>query len=829
MLMQNALSTSMYRLKRFFKQSFVVIYITIFVLFFQKCIFTHEHSETPKKGNDLFIEAYEALDRAEYIKSFVILKHCVHYDIRCLTLIGVFYYLGLKPVERDAVNALYAWKISSDYGSSDAQFYLAIMYSNYFSLPNLYSYYVDENEELDKIEEKKIEGIQKNVILLRSYIFLTAKYLKSILASNLVGKYKENGVPAENNNFQRVPKIYFTTDNRMIIRIKNIRYNIGELEAYFNNLENFPFVDHYKTIKNKKIYYGSNFGLSLLYYYSSSLANHPGSILALGNRYMHGNGVDESCETASKLFIRLTNEILNSSSDDNMKFESIDLIKLSIPHYDKYNVNNKKIKNIEMFLESSLHNNHAILTMIARRYLTGSDGVDKNYKKARMYLLKAEKFNNSEAISLLGYIYILGLGVKKDYNKALNYFIKGKKLNDPLSYNGLGYMHFFELGPMKKYIESGKKKINQELAFYYFDLAAKNNLSVAQFNLGCLYLSGVGTVQSFQNAFYWFYKASNNGNILAAYMIGFMNYNGIIVSHNCNMALSLLSKVAEKNSFILNTTKRIIKYNETGRNLEAMFLMAQLAETGNVQAQVNLAHSMSNSDVSLFLPTNSKSKYIYSSRYLSMAADSHHLKSVFTLGDYAYSGDGLYIYVIQKNNLQYNKLYDLGNTECLYNSVGGADRECFINKNKNSLGRKTTNSDELNMDDKKIISTDFADEQGIIFNDNWRFRYTYRFVFNQIDYELAYKHYRAIISYYPNNPYAIQTISRACYNLGFMHYYGIGVAKNIDKSLIYFNSSIKIYSTHKIPSTLLIFYIKMNTYLYKIKKQFNNLKKLWSL
>ncbi|WBY59826.1 ubiquitin-protein ligase [Plasmodium yoelii yoelii] len=772
----------MYRLKRFFNQLFVVIYITLFILFFQKCIYTHKYSENPNKGNDIFIEAYEALDRAEYIKSFVLLKHCVNYDIRCLTLIGVFYYLGLKPVERDPVNALYAWKVSSDYGSADAQFYLAIMYSNYFSLPNLYSYFVNENEEIDKTEKNKIKKIKKNIILFRSYIFLTSKYLKSILANNLNKKKKEKEeIKDARNNFVNVPKIYFTTDNKIIIRIKNIRYNINELETYFNNLENFPYVDFYKTIKNKKIYYGSNHGLSLLYYYSSSLANHTGSILALGIRYMHGIGVEECCETASKLFIKLTNNILNSNNDGKMKFESIDLIKLNIPHYDKYNINNKKIKNIEMFLESSLHNNHAILTMIARRYLTGSDGIDQNYTKARMYLLKAEKFNNPEAISLLGYIYILGLGVKKDYNKAFNYFIKGKKLNDPLSYNG------------------------------------------------CLYLSGVGTSQSFQNAFYWFYKASNNGNILAAYMIGFMNYNGIIVSHNCNIALSLLAKVAEKNDFILNTTNKIIKYNESGRIRESMFLMAQLAETGNVQAQINLAHSLTTSNFALFLPSNNKSKYIYSSRYLSMAADNHHLKSVFTLGDYAYGGNGVYINVIQKNNLQHNKFYDLGNVECVYNSVGDITNECFRNKNVDKISKESKISQELNIYDNKIISKDFIDEQGIIFNDKWRFSYGYNFIFNQINYELAYKHYRAIISYYPNTTYAIKTISKACYNLGYMHYYGIGVEQNIDKSLIYFNSSIKIYSSHKIPSTILIFYIKMNIYFYKLKKKFNIFNKILSL
>ncbi|KJP85403.1 hypothetical protein AK88_04976 [Plasmodium fragile] len=785
----------MYRASSYLKLFSTVCALTfIFLSEFHHCAYEKEDQNV-----DLFSEAHELLEQGEYAKSFAFLRTCVHYDIRCLTLSGVFYYLGLEPVERDVGNALYIWKVCADYGSADAQFYLGIMYSNYLSLPNLYSYYVEEPQ------------IEDTFVLLRLYLHLEGAYLRRSVFEclrgggvkcQLWGKDEgDNGnSPTQDGRIFRAPPVVtLTRNNKIIVQIKNIRYNTEELKWYFKQIEKFPNRDYLEKNGNK-LYFTRNHNLSLLYLYSSSLGNHPGSILSLGIRYMNGYGVEKNCETASKYFLKLTNGIINA--DSRTHFEMTDLIKLSIPRYEQYTMNNKKIRNIELFIETSLHDNHRILTMIARRYLMGIYGVEKNYKKALAYLIRAAKYDNSEAISLLGYIYLLGLGVKMDYSKATDYFIRGNKLNDPLSYNGLGYIHFFGLGTFKK---------NPHLAFYYFELAAKSNLSAAQFNLACLYLSGVGITQSFHNAFYWFYKSLNNGNVLAAYIIGFMHYNGIIINRNCKVALSLLAKVAENNSFVLNTSNKIIRYTEKGRMKEALFLMAQLAETGNVQSQIGISQYINNPKFALFLPSNDKAKKVYASRFLAMASENNDFKSLFTLGDYAYQGHGLYVSIYPKNSLPFDPLYDVNPGACLFRS--GAVRKT-----------KQLGGDEKVKQSDEVISADFVDEQGLIFNDRWRFNYGLMFFFNEVDYQLAYHHYKSIISHYPNNFYVIQTLARACYNLGFMHYYGIGVAKNIHKALVYFNSSIKIYPTHKAPSVLFVLYIKFNKHLYNFKKKFQHLK-----
>uniref|UniRef100_A0A8C9H5P4 Ubiquitin-protein ligase n=1 Tax=Piliocolobus tephrosceles TaxID=591936 RepID=A0A8C9H5P4_9PRIM len=850
-------------LPKIFNLVYVLSYI-ILVLFFKGCASTYEKYTRSNEQKDVFVDAYELLDRGEHEKSFSLLKHCVHYDIRCLTLSGVFYYLGLVPVDRDVCNALYIWKVSADYGSADAQFYLGVMYSNYFSLPNLYSYYYNEEAENKSTMTNKITN---KLILYRIINFLNAKYLKrELLIKFQINKKKHKKDKAK--TFRNIPIITFNTNNKLIIKIKNIRYNIEELDEYFNKLNNFPMKDYYELDKNKNenIYYRLNHNLSLLYYYSSSLANHPGGNLALGVRYMHGYGVEKNCETACRYYFKITNETINMNK--KTEFEIINFIKFNMPYFDGYTTNNKKIKNIEIFLETSLNENHRILTMIARRYLIGLYGVEKNYKKAHEYLLKSAKHNNSESISLLGYIYLLGLGVKKDYTKATEYFILGNKLNDSLSLNGLGYMHFLGLGKFKK---------NPYLAFYYFELAAKNNLSAAQLNLACLYLTGVGVTQSYQTAFYWLYKSLNNGNLLAAYVLGYMHYNGIITNRNCKLALSLLSKVAEHNLFVINTTNKIIKYTEKGRNAEAQFLMVLLAETGNVQSQISLSKQMHNHNFFFFLPINNKSKKIYASRYLAMASENNDFKSLYTLGDYAYNGYGLNVTVVPKNNLPMNYEYDINDSEYLFKKMSIDKHNTFVSNTKspsvfddgssgntlkknremedvsttsnmskrisknNSICHKTNatnesgskticikNEEKTLVNTNKIISTDFIDEEGIIFSNTWKFNYSFKFIFNEVDYQLAYHHYKSIISHYPNNLHVIQVIAKACYKLGLMYYYGIGVSKNIQKALIYFNTAIKVYPSYKVPSVLFVLYIKFHRYLFFFKTKVKKMKKFFS-
>ena len=56
-------------------------------------------------------------------------------------------------------------------------------------------------------------------------------------------------------------------------------------------------------------------------------------------------------------------------------------------------------------------------------YLIGRGGVEKNYKLALKYNIRAGKNGQSHAYSNVALIYFAGLGVEQDYYKMVNYLI----------------------------------------------------------------------------------------------------------------------------------------------------------------------------------------------------------------------------------------------------------------------------------------------------------------------------------------------------------------------------------------------------------------------
>ncbi len=55
------------------------------------------------------------------------------------------------------------------------------------------------------------------------------------------------------------------------------------------------------------------------------------------------------------------------------------------------------------------------------------------------------------------------------------------------------------------------RKQNFQLAYSFFNSAAKKNHKLAQYNLGCLFKNGEGTPQDLKMAIFWFEQAKNNG------------------------------------------------------------------------------------------------------------------------------------------------------------------------------------------------------------------------------------------------------------------------------------------------------------------------------
>ena len=83
-------------------------------------------------------------------------------------------------------------------------------------------------------------------------------------------------------------------------------------------------------------------------------------------------------------------------------------------------------------------------------------------------------------------------------------------------------------------------------AYYWIQKAANNGDKEAQYLLGFMYENGIEVKKDISQAVSWYQKAANKGDIMAMYNLAFINKNGAKgVNKDMNKAVSLLQKVEE--------------------------------------------------------------------------------------------------------------------------------------------------------------------------------------------------------------------------------------------------------------------------------------------
>ena len=116
-----------------------------------------------------------------------------------------------------------------------------------------------------------------------------------------------------------------------------------------------------------------------------------------------------------------------------------------------------------------------------------------DYKTAAKEFTEAAKTGDYRAMTILGSMYIEGLGVEKDYKKAYRWFSQGAKYNLPEALYQLGLMYDKGIGVSKNY-----KKAAQ-----LYNKAARKGYAPAQHLFGLLYAKGNGVKQSNVKAYAW--------------------------------------------------------------------------------------------------------------------------------------------------------------------------------------------------------------------------------------------------------------------------------------------------------------------------------------
>lgn len=139
------------------------------------------------------------------------------------------------------------------------------------------------------------------------------------------------------------------------------------------------------------------------------------------------------------------------------------------------------------------------------------------------------KKGDMEAAYHLGMFYNNGIGTQKNIKEAYKWFLKSGTANDPLGAYKLGCYYNGQAGNVVEY--------NKEKAFRYKLFSAKAGYSLAQYDVGLMYLEK-GDVEM---AIDYFILAAKQGFSPALRILANLYYQGVIVERNMAKAYAYTS------------------------------------------------------------------------------------------------------------------------------------------------------------------------------------------------------------------------------------------------------------------------------------------------
>ena len=186
---------------------------------------------------------------------------------------------------------------------------------------------------------------------------------------------------------------------------------------------------------------------------------------------------------------------------------------------------------------------------LAWSYENGENGYIKDYSKAIYFYQRACNLSNGEGCNSLANMYYNGRGTARDYQKASFYYNNAcglgyeeacnKNLNNNSSDSNISYedqcsqgkvYYCFALG---QYYANGQKGYtkNNTKSKYFFEKACDLNYGVGCYNLGLVYLNGLGVNKNKSSAKTYFDKACSLGRQEACDEISNNYSSGSNISH----------------------------------------------------------------------------------------------------------------------------------------------------------------------------------------------------------------------------------------------------------------------------------------------------------
>lgn len=792
--------------------------------------------------NDLysFLSALRIFDGIRYLHS----NHLIHRDIKPSNILvdhDFLPYLSdfefVRTIEKEE-GTDFTYDFSSKLYASPEQYYsknISFSTDVYSFGAVLYFLFEKEHLSLSKLSNEKIYELIKeekipemsNVSSIIQFLYLSCVKYESEDRIDLNSIEEE--LVNEINSFYYIEK--FLKNDKINNKATKLVQYLNEIILFQpQNLETlmttnfnttifvlFSFLeDHSQTLANLGyIYYKGkmvhrDYLKAKEYFELSAKCNNSEAYMLLGDIYLNGEGVEEDIEKAVKYY-ESSAQLMNSKAFNTLGFLYLKGQKVPKDYTKAFNYfkSAAKLDNVYGYLNLGL------------LYASGL-GVVKDINEAEKYFEKIIQFNDPSALVNLGYEYYIGEYIEKDIKKAIKYYELAAQQNDEVGLFNLGNLYqngnyvqkdilkakeYFESSAQKNfppalfslgnlYLQGQIIEKDYDIALHYFELAAQYDYSLALYALGNMYLFGQGVQKDVNKALKYYERSGEHNDSDSLLMLGNLYYNGDIIQQDISKAILYYEKAAKlNNDEALNMLGLI--YDAEGINKDskkAFEYFERSAKMNNHRAQLNLA--------SKYLNGNGVAKdYTKAKMYFELASQENDPLSLYNLGLIYLNGLNVekdlekakhYFELAAQQNHPY-VLFLLGNTylnekEIPYN-IPLAIKYFILSAQQNNsdaclaLGNIFSQGQFVNKDIQKAKQY-FEKAAQLNHPDAYR-RIGLMYFINQ-DYFKA-RYYFELAARNNNN-------SDALFSLGALYAYGLGVQKDMSKSIECFEQSAKLHN-----------------------------------
>jgi len=239
-------------------------------------------------------------------------------------------------------------------------------------------------------------------------------------------------------------------------------------------------------------------------------------LFALGNRLLHGQGVERDYQQALAYFRAAADQGFAPAQDQ-----------LGVMYERGLGVPKDYLGAMNYFRQAANQGYPLAQYNVGRLYDVGL-GTRVDNQRAFEWFRKAADQGQPDAQDAVGFCYQRGVAAPQVFAWALDWYRKAANQGSAQAANDIGHLYQTGLGVQQDY--------DQALSWYY--KAAELGNSDAQDNIGYMYEHGLGLEPDFTQAQMWYRRAASQGSMGAANNLGYMYDKGEGVTPDYGRALA---------------------------------------------------------------------------------------------------------------------------------------------------------------------------------------------------------------------------------------------------------------------------------------------------